>query len=71
MNEEQFRSEMMYQTTMYVMRRMLRQGLVSLEEYRQIDTIFTQKYQPVFGTLLVGNDLLLSANRGNMDTERS
>lgn len=59
MNEEQFRNEMLYQTTMHVMRRMLRQGMASLEEYRQIDTIFTRKYQPVFGTLLVGNDLLL------------
>lgn len=71
MNEEQFRNEMLYQTTMHVMRQMLRQGMASLEEYRHIDTIFTRKYQPVFGTLLVGNDLLLSADRGNMDTERS
>lgn len=66
MTDEQFRSEKLYQTTMHVFRKMLREGLISEEEYREIDTIFTRKYRPVFGTLLVGNDLLLPAERANM-----
>lgn len=51
MTEEQFRNEKLYQATMGVARRMLSQGLISREEYCQIDTIFLEKYQPVFGTL--------------------
>lgn len=66
MTDGQFLNEKLYQTTMYVCRKMLREGLVSMEEYREIDTIFTKKYHPVFGTLLVGNDLLLSDERANM-----
>lgn len=51
MTEEQFRAEKLYQTTMNVAGRMLSQGLISKEEYCQIDTIFLEKYRPVFGTL--------------------
>lgn len=66
MTDEQFRNEKLYQTTMHICRKMFRSGLISEEEYREIDTIFTRKYRPVFGTLLIGNDLLLSSERGNM-----
>ena len=51
MTDEQFRAEKMYQTTMNMAGRMLSQGLISEEEYCQIDTIFLEKYRPVFGTL--------------------
>lgn len=51
MTEEQFRAEKLYQATMNMARRMLLQGLISEEEYCQIDTIFLEKYRPVFGTL--------------------
>ena len=51
MTEEQFRAEKLYQTTMNMARRMLSQRLISEEEYCQIDTIFLEKYRPVFGTL--------------------
>jgi len=46
-------SEMMYQVTMSIARKMVAEGLVSKEEYRQIDTIFREKYQPKLGTLFV------------------
>ena len=51
MTDEQFRAEKLYQTTMNMARRMLSQRLISEEEYCQIDTIFLEKYHPVFGTL--------------------
>lgn len=41
-----------YQTTMHLARKMLDEGIITEEEYRQIDTIFLEKYKPVFGTLL-------------------
>lgn len=51
MNKEEFRNEKLYQTTMHLARKMLEEGIISKEEYRQIDTIFLEKYKPVFGTL--------------------
>lgn len=51
MSKEEFRNEKLYQTTMHLVRKMLSEGIMSEDEYRQIDTIFLEKYQPVFGTL--------------------
>lgn len=51
MSKEEFRNEKLYQTTMHLVRKMLSEGIISEDEYRQIDTIFLEKYQPVFGTL--------------------
>lgn len=51
MTKDEFRREKLYQTTMSLSRKMLEEGIISEEEYRQIDTIFLAKYQPVFGTL--------------------
>ena len=52
MSKDDFRNEKLYQTTMHMVRKMLDEGIISEEEYRQIDTIFIEKYKPVFGTLL-------------------
>ena len=41
-----FQNEMMYQATMSI-------GLISEDEYRQIDTMFIEKYQPKIGVLFV------------------
>lgn len=51
MRKKEFRNEKLYQTTMSIARKMLQEGIVSEEEYRRIDTIFLEKYRPVFGTL--------------------
>lgn len=51
MSKEEFRNEKLYQTTMHIARKMFEAGVISEEEYCQIDTIFLEKYQPVFGTL--------------------
>ena len=51
MSKDEFRNEKLYQTTMHLARKMLEEGVVSEEEYRRIDTIFLEKYKPVFGTL--------------------
>ena len=51
MSKEEFRNEKLYQTTMHLARKMLEEGIIFEEEYRQIDTIFLEKYKPVFGTL--------------------
>lgn len=51
MSKEEFRNEKLYQTTMHLVRQMLSEGIISEDEYCQIDTIFLEKYRPVFGTL--------------------
>ena len=51
MRKDEFRNEKLYQTTMSIARTMLKEGIISEEEYRRIDTIFLEKYRPVFGTL--------------------
>ena len=58
-SKEDFRNEKLYQATMGMARKMLFEGLISEEEYRQIDTIFLAKYQPVFGTLFSDISLTL------------
>ena len=50
-SKEQLTNEKLYQATMSMVRRMLEKGLISEEEYRQIDTMFLEKYRPVFGKL--------------------
>lgn len=52
-NGMDFQNEMMYQATMSIARKMLRDGLITEDEYRQIDTMFIEKYQPKIGTLFV------------------
>lgn len=51
MSKEEFKNEKLYQTTMHLARKMLTEGLISEDEYRQIDTIFLEKYRPTLGTL--------------------
>lgn len=57
MTEQQMRNEKLYLATMNIVKRMAEQGLITEEEYRQIDTIFLRKYRPVFGTLCAENPL--------------
>ena len=68
MTAEEFDRERRYQTVMHFVRMMLDQGLISEEEYRQIDTKNRAKFRPVTGTLLSGKFLLFKENRGNMLT---
>ena len=51
MSKEKMRQEKLYQVTMSMVRKMLAEGLITEEEYRQIDTMFLEKYHPLFGTL--------------------
>lgn len=57
MNDMDFNSEMNYQITMSCVRQLKRNGAITEEEYRKIDTIMLKKYRPILGTLLSGNSL--------------
>ena len=51
MTKEQFRAEKRFQTVMATARRMLREGLITEDEYRRFEKKMAQKYTPTFGTL--------------------
>ena len=51
MTKEQFHNERMYQTTMHIVRQILKNGIINKEEYNQISEIFLKKYNPVFGRI--------------------
>ena len=53
MNKEQLNN-----TTMSIARKMLKNDLVSKEEYAVIDTKMRKKYQPILGTLFSDIDLM-------------
>ena len=66
-----FKNEKMYQTTMHLARKMLSDGVISEKEYCRIDTMFTQKYKPVFGTLFSDIRLTNPADRVMYSTEEA
>ena len=51
MTKEQFHNERMYQTTMHIVKQILKNGIINKEEYNQISEIFLKKYKPVFGRI--------------------
>ena len=60
MTSKEFNNEKLYQTTMSLMRSLLMQGAITQKEYCRIDTIFLEKYQPVFGDIFSQNSLIKS-----------
>lgn len=51
MTKEQFHNEKMYQASMALARQILRQGLITEDEYREVEAIFLKKYKPVLGEI--------------------
>ena len=58
MNEEEFGAELRYQSAISVVKSLFRQGLLTAEEYAEIDTKLLEKYAPSLGTLFSENDLI-------------
>lgn len=53
--EEQFDREKRYQASMNMFRTMLKNGLITEEQYAIIDTKMLEKYRPLLGTLFSEN----------------
>ena len=66
MTKEQFQKEKMYLTTMTIARNLLKNGIISEDEYHEIDTKFTNKYEPSLGTLFSDIRLINLQSRANM-----
>ena len=70
MTQDEFDRERRYQVIMHFVRKMLEEGLISEEEYCQIDTKYREKFLPVTGDLLSGIALLSATHRGNMSPRK-
>ena len=66
MTAEEFDRERRYQTITYFMKKLLREGLISEEEFVRIDTENRAKFRPFTDSLLSGKFLLCPKNRVNM-----
>lgn len=55
MNEDQFEREKLYQASMNMFQAMLKDGLITEEQYAIIDTKMSEKYSPIIGTLFSEN----------------
>ena len=49
-SKEQFKAERLYLVSLFVAKSIFREGIISEEEYEEIDTILLEKYRPVLGT---------------------
>ena len=61
MTPEELRNDMLYHMALSMTKTMLEKGLLSQEEYAEIDTILLQKYQPYLGRLFSENTCYVSS----------
>ena len=66
MTKEQMDKETMYQATMSIAKNLLNRGVISDEEYTQIDTNFRSKYGISLSTLFTDIRLIKYGSYGNM-----
>ena len=70
MTQEEFDREKRYQVVTHFIKKMLREGLISAEEYRQIDTNNRHRIGPKTGDLFSGKSLIEEECRANMTHEK-
>ena len=68
MTEQEFRDEYQYSVIMMQYKRMLKLGLITLEDYGQFKKKYLGVFHPVTAGLLVDSDLTLSQRRALMLT---
>ena len=66
MTKEQIQNEKMYIGTMTTAKNLLKQGIISDEEYEQIDTNFRKKYDISLSTLFTDIHLIKFGRYGNI-----
>jgi hypothetical protein len=63
MNEQEFRNERLYNATMIQVKKLLQMGLISEQNYWQINTKMKAKYRPISDGLVSEYELLCTGNR--------
>ena len=66
MDEQQARQLIQYRMAMSMARELVNRGIISEEEYDQIDRIIANKYGLTSGSLFCRNPLILQGFRANM-----
>ena len=66
MTKERMEEEKRYLGTMSIAKNLLKQGIISEEEYCQIDTKFKEQYAVSFSTLFTDINLINYGKCGNM-----
>ena len=61
--EEEFDRELHYQTVMHFVRLMLLKGMISENEFFQVEIMNREQYKPLIGILLSAKFLLRSSGR--------
>lgn len=51
MTEKQFNSEMEYQIRRMIINKMLKEKIITEQDYEKIDIKMLEKYEPIFGAL--------------------
>ncbi len=51
MGSEQFQNEKLYQGSLSIAKSLLKNGLISHEEYTKVEEYLLKKYRPIFGAL--------------------
>lgn len=69
MTEEEFNREKNYLLTMRMAKKMLEAGVITTDEYRRLDKLFLDKYNPVLGRVYSELDLI-SAGVYGINTSR-
>lgn len=54
---EQMKAEAKYQGTMQIARKMLSEEIITEDDYRELEDVFAEKYNPLFGKLFSSIDL--------------
>lgn len=57
MTNEQFQREKIYQFTMLIARKLLKQGIISEDEYKESNEMFTKQYTPSLGIIFADIEL--------------
>lgn len=55
MSKEELHNDMLYHAAISMAKTMFENGMITEEEYAEIDTILLEKYRPYLGTLLSEN----------------
>ena len=63
MTSDVLERECRYETVMYQVKRMLRAGLITEQEFEEIEARFRAKYKPISGGYIVQTDLLCARRR--------
>ena len=63
MTEQEFRNARLYNSTMAQFKKMLKEGLISEDNYWQINTKMKEKYRPISDGLISENELICALKR--------